>query len=122
MRVGIQAAFLVSIVAISTSAAAAEFSPQADDRPTGDVWISATGPQRAYHAGDRVEAATALQAPDAETRNRAAAPPTEFKFNITLTIRGIGRGNSVLRFRRAADFSRPPSCLHNRLRSTHCAG
>jgi hypothetical protein len=122
MRVGIQAALQIAVVAASTSLGAAELSPRAADRPTGDVWISASGSQRAFQANDRPEAATALRTPHAETPNRVAAPAQEFKFNITLTIRGIGHGNRTLRPPRAADFARRTNCLHHRLRSTHCVG
>jgi len=118
MRVGIQVALQIAVVAASTSLGAAELSPRPGDLPTGDVWIPASGSQRAFRANDP-EAATALRTPDAETPNRAA--PTEFKFNITLTIRGIGRG-SALHSRRGVEIARRMNCLHHRPRSTHCVG
>jgi hypothetical protein len=119
MRVRIKIALQIAVVAASTSLGAAELSPRAGDLPTGDVWIPASGSQRAFRANDPPEAATALRTPDAETPNRAA--PTEFKFNITLTIRGIGRG-SALHSRRGVEIARRMKCLHHRLRSTDCVG
>jgi hypothetical protein len=95
MRIRVQTAFLVVAVILSTPVAGAELSPNLAEWPTGDVWPSEAAPQRGASTADqRPRPATPPQDERARPNASNLTPaqykfdiPTEFKFNITLTIR-----------------------------------
>jgi hypothetical protein len=95
MRIRVQTAFLVAAVILSTPVGAAELSPNLAEWPTGDVWPSEAAPQRGAPTADqRPIPATPPQEQRARPNASNLAPaqykfdiPTEFRLNITLTIR-----------------------------------
>jgi hypothetical protein len=128
MRIAIQSAVHIAAVIISTSAIAAEISPNAVELPTGDVW-----PSGAPHLGAprtmENEGKSAVPVPVPRPSNIAPAEfkfdvPTEFKFDITLTIRPNDKplGNHAARSRRPAGFAHRGDCRGQKLRSAHCLG
>ena len=95
MRTAIKAALCIIAAIASASAFAEQFSPNVDDRPTGDVWLNRGEP------ADAPLPATAPRIPDdldpprgngflpADKVDREGkAPPSEIKVDIILTMRG----------------------------------
>jgi hypothetical protein len=128
MRIAIQSALHVATVIISTSMIAAEISPNAAELPTGDIWPSGAphlDPSRKTE--DKEKRATPVPVP--RPSNIAPAElkfdvPTEFKFDITLTIRPNDKplGNHAVRSHRPAGFAHRADCRGQKLRSAHCLG
>jgi hypothetical protein len=129
MRIAIQSALHIAAVIISTSVIAAEISPNAVELPTGDVW-----PSGAPHLGqsrttqEKAKPATPAPLPPRPS-NIAPAEfkfdvPTEFKFNITLTIQPNDKplGNRAARSHRPAAFAHRNGCRGQKLRSARCLG
>jgi hypothetical protein len=128
MRIAIQSALHIATVIISTSVIAAEISPNPVELPTGDVW-----PSGAPHLGqsrtteEKKKPVTPVPVP--RPSNIAPAElkfdvPTEFKFDITLTIRPNDKplGNHAVRSHRPAGFAHRADCRGQKLRSAHCLG
>jgi hypothetical protein len=123
MCIRVQTAFLVAAVILSRSVGAAELSPNLAEWPTGDVWPSEAAPQRgAPTAGQRPIPATSPQEERARPNASNLAPaqykfdiPTEFKFNITLTIRRNDQplANHSRRFRPAQTGGSRHASLHD---------
>jgi hypothetical protein len=99
MRIRVQAAFHAAAVIFSMPVAAAEISPNVAEWPTGDVWPSEAAQHGASRTADQ-QPIPGTPAPEERVRPTASnlTPaqykldiPTEFKFNITLTIRRIDR-------------------------------
>jgi hypothetical protein len=127
MRIAIQSALHIAAVIISTSVIAAEISPNAVELPTGDVWPSGAphlGPSRTTEE----KAKPATPAPLAPRPSNIAPAefkfdiPTEFKFNITLTIQPNDLGNRAARSHRPAAFAHRNDCRGQKLRSARCLG
>jgi hypothetical protein len=84
LGIHVRAALFVAAM-LSTSVAAAELSPNSAEWPSGDGWIIQLGPQGLPHAAHDWEIPDSPLLPDAVTT--VISVPTEFKFNVTLTIR-----------------------------------
>jgi hypothetical protein len=93
-RNAIKAALCIIAAVASTSAVAGQYLPNADDRPSGDVWLSRGEP------GEAPLRATAPEAPDnfdpppggvfppaVKIDREGMTPPSEIKFDIILTMR-----------------------------------
>jgi hypothetical protein len=86
LGIHVRAALFVAAM-LSTSVAAAELSPNSAEWPSGDGWIIQLGPQGLPHAAHDWEIPDSPLLPDAVTPKTMISVPTEFKFDITLTIR-----------------------------------
>jgi hypothetical protein len=119
MRVAIQSALQIAAAIFSTSAIAAEISSNVTELPTGDVWPSQATPHGSSHAG-KEEGTPAIPPPPA----RPSAAPTEFKFDITLTIRPNDRplGDHAVRSHRPVGFAYRGDCRGQKFRMAHCHG
>ena len=91
MRIRVQTALQVAATILSMPVAAAELSPNPGELPTGDVWPSEAESQR---PSSKANERPAIPRRDEGVRPSSLALPeykvdipTEFKFNITLTIR-----------------------------------
>jgi hypothetical protein len=116
MRIRVQTALQVAALLLSMPVVAAELSPNPGEWPTGDVWPSEAASRTASpRANERPVT------PPRDERVRHGNPalpehkfdiPTEFKFNITLTIRRENKspehhgrlGNTRIRGSRAASL------------------
>ena len=130
MRIAIQSAAHITALMFSTSVMAAEISPSAPELPSGDVWPSHLTPQRSSQPRNEIET-PAIPLPPARPLARKLAPtelkfdvPTEFKFNITLTIRPNDNllGNHAARSHRPVGFAYHGDCRNQKFRMAHCRG
>jgi hypothetical protein len=86
LRIAVQAATMAATI-LSTSMTAAEVSPSSAEWPTGEGWIIQVGPQELKRAAHDWEIPDSPLLPDAVTPKTVITVPTDFKFNVTLTIR-----------------------------------
>jgi hypothetical protein len=86
LGVAVQAAIVAATI-FSTLVIAAEVSPNSAEWPSGDGWTIQLGPQEIKHATHDWEIPDSPLLPDAVTSKTVISVPTEFKFNVTLTIR-----------------------------------
>ena len=123
LGIHVRAALFVAVI-FSTSVAAAEFSPNSAAWPSGDGWVIQLGPQEIKRAAHDWEIPDSPLLPDAVTPNTIVSVPTEFKFNITLTIQPNDKplGNHAARSHRPAGFAHRNDCRGQKLRSAHCLG
>ncbi len=84
--IAVQAATIAATI-FATSVTAAEVSPNSAAWPSGDGWVIQLGPQEIKRATHDWEIPDSPLLPDAATAKTVISVPTEFKFNITLTIR-----------------------------------
>jgi hypothetical protein len=123
LGIHVRAALFVAVI-FSTSVAAAEFSPNSAAWPSGDGWVIQLGPQEIKRAAHDWEIPDSPLLPDAVTPNTIVSVPTEFKFNITLTIRRSDK-SSRHHSARPRDTVRLADCgdvkRHN-LRPAQCRG
>jgi hypothetical protein len=130
MRIATQSTANIAAVIFSTSVMAAEISSNAAELPTGDVWPSQGTPKASSHTANEIET-PAIPLPPARPLSVNVAPnefkldvPTEFKFNITLTIRPNDGpfGNHAARSRRPVGFAYRGDCRVQKFRMAHCHG
>jgi hypothetical protein len=130
MRIAIQSAAHITAVMFSTSVMAVEISPSAAELPSGDVWPSRATPQRSSQTRNEIET-PAIPLPPARPLGGNVAPnefkldvPTEFKFNITLTIRPNDNPlvNHAARSHRPVGFACRGDCRGQKFRPAHCHG
>jgi hypothetical protein len=130
MRIAMQSAAHITAVMFSTSVMAAEIPPSAAELPSGDVWPSHATPQRSSQTRNEIEA-PAIPLPPARPSGGNVAPnefklnvPTEFKFNITLTIRPNDNplANHAARSHRPVGFAYHGDCRNQKFRMAHCRG
>jgi hypothetical protein len=86
LGIHVRVALLVAAM-FSTSVAAAELSPNSAEWPSGDGWTIQLDPQEIKHAAHDWEIPDSPLLPDAVTPKTTISVPTEFKFDVTLTIR-----------------------------------
>jgi hypothetical protein len=86
LGIAVQAATIAATI-FSTSVTAAEVSPNSAEWPSGDGWIIQVGSQEIKRAAHDWEIPDSPLLPDAVTPKTVISVPTEFKFNVTLTIR-----------------------------------
>jgi len=86
LGIHVRVALLVASM-LSTSVAAAELSPNSAEWPSGDGWTIQLDPQEIKHAAHDWEIPDSRRLPDAGTPKAMISVPTEFKFDVTLTIR-----------------------------------
>ena len=130
MRIAIQSAAHITALMFSTSVMAAEISPSAAELPSGDVWPSHATPQRSSQTRNEIET-PAIPLPPARPLSGKVAPnefnfdvPTEFKFNITLTIRPNDNllGNHAARSHRPVGLADRGDCRGQKSRVARCHG
>ena len=130
MRIAIQSAAHITALMFSTSVMAAEISPSAAELPSGDVWPAHTTPQRSSQTRNEIET-PAIPLPPARPLSGKVAPnefkfdvPTEFKFNITLTIRPNDKPlvNHAARSHRSVGFAYHGDCRGQKSRVARCHG
>jgi len=120
---GMHAALFVAAI-FSTSVAAAEFSPNSAAWPSGDGWIIQLNPRGVTHAAHDWEIPDSPPLPDAVTPKTIISVPTEFKFDITLTIRHNDKsvGNHVARARHPAGTAYCGDVTPHYLQPARCPG
>jgi hypothetical protein len=108
----------------STSVAAAEVSPNSAAWPNGHGWVIQLASQGVTRAAHDWEIPDPLLLPDAVTPQTVISIPTEFKFDITLTIRRNGKslGNHGARFRHPVGIAHCGDEAPRNLRPAHCRG
>src|SRR5579864_6286024 len=130
MGIAIQTVVRITAVVCSTSVMALEISPSAAELPSGDVWPSHATPQRSSQTRNEVET-PAIPLPPARPSAGNVAPnefkfdvPTEFKFNITLTIRPNDNllGNHAARSHRPVGSADRGYCQGQKSRVARCHG
>ena len=130
MRIAIQSAAHITALMFSTSVMAAEISPSAAELPSGDVWPSHATPQRSSQTRNEIETPT-IPLPPARPLSGKVAPnefkldvPTEFKFNITLTIQPNDNplANHAARSHRSVGFAYHGDCRGQKSRVARCHG
>ena len=84
--IAVQAAAIAATI-FSTSVTAAEISPNSAEWPSGDGWVFQLSPQEIKRATHDWDIPDLPLLPDAVTPKTVISVPTEYKFNITLTIR-----------------------------------
>jgi hypothetical protein len=118
MRIGTWSALSITAIITSTSVAVAQ-NAKLVDWPSGDVWISepeSQAPSRTGKAGAVPEIPPSIVMTDGQN-----AVPTEFNFNITLTLRRNDRHRvHAVRPRHAAQLAHGGS--HNKFRPGNCRG
>jgi hypothetical protein len=123
LGIHVRAALFVFAVP-STSAAAAEFLPNSAEWPSGDGWILQLNPPAATHATYDWEIPDSPLLPDAVTPKTMISVPTEFKFNITLTIRHNDKSlrNHAARARHPAGTAHCVDVTPHNLQPARCPG
>jgi hypothetical protein len=86
LGIAVEAAIIVTTI-FSTSVNAAEISSNSAEWPRGDGWVLQLGPQELKRATHDWEIPDSPLLPDVVTPRTVISMPTEFKFDITLTIR-----------------------------------
>jgi hypothetical protein len=86
LGIAVQAATIAATI-FSTSVTAAEVSRNSAEWPSGDGWIIQPARSGVTHAAHDWEMPDSPLLPDAVTPKTVISVPTEFKFNVTLTIR-----------------------------------
>jgi hypothetical protein len=130
MRIAIQSAAHITAVMFSTSVMAVEISPSAAELPSGDVWPFHATQQRSSQSQTEIETPD-IPLPPARPLAGNVAPnefkfdvPTEFKFNITLTIRPNDNPlvNHVARSHRPVGLADHADCRGQKSRVARCHG
>jgi hypothetical protein len=117
MRITAQTALFVTAIIASASAAVAA-NGKLTDLPTGDVWISEPG-SRDSNTGAVPDIPPSIVMPEGQN-----AAPTEFNFNITLTLRkdrhrGVHAGRPL---RHASQLAHRGNALRHKFRPDGCRG
>jgi hypothetical protein len=123
LGIHVPAALFVAAI-FSTSVAAAEFSPNSAAWPRGDDWIIQVGLQGARRAAHDWEIPDSPLLPDGVMPKTVISVPTEFKFDVTLTIRRNEKslGPHGARFRRPMGTAHCSDDAPHNLRLAHCRG
>ena len=130
MRFAIHSAAYIVAVMFSTSVMAVEISPSAAELPSGDVWPFHATQQRSSQSQTEIETPD-IPLPPARPLAGNVAPnefkfdvPTEFKFNITLTIRPNDNSlaNHAARSHRPVGFAYHGDCRSQKVRPARCRG
>jgi hypothetical protein len=118
LGINLRAALFVAAI-FSTSVAATEFSPNSAEWPNGDGWIIQLDPPRVIHAAHDWDSPLL---PDAVTPKIMFSVPTEFKFDVTLTIRNNDRShaNHGARTRHLLGTAHCGDEAPHHLRPAHC--
>jgi hypothetical protein len=123
LAIHVRAALFVASIS-STSVAAAEPSPNSTAWPSSDGWIIQVRPQGATRAAHDWEIPDSPLLPDAVMPKTVISVPTEFKFDVTLTIRRNEKslGPHGARFRRPMGTAHCSDDAPHNLRLAHCRG
>jgi hypothetical protein len=123
LGIAVQAATIAATI-FSTSVTVAEVSPISAAWPSGDGWIIQLDPPGVMHAAHDWETPDSLLLPDAATPKTMISIPTEFKFDITLTIRHDDKllGHHGARFRHPVGTAHSGDVTPHNLRPAHCRG
>ena len=123
LAIHVRAALFVASIS-STSVAAAEPSPNSTAWPSSDGWIIQVGPQGATRATHDWEIPDSPLLPDAVMPKTVISVPTEFKFDITLTVRRDEKslGKHGARFRRPLGIAHCGNEAARNLRPAQCRG
>jgi hypothetical protein len=118
-----QAAIIATTI-FSTSVNAAEVSPNSAEWPRGDGWVLQLGPQELKRAAHDWEIPDSPLLPDAVTPRTVISMPTEFKFDITLTLRRSDKSlrNHAARARRPAVTAHCVDVTPHKLQPAGCPG
>ena len=121
LGIHVPAALFVAAI-FSTSVAAAEFSPNSAAWPRGDGWIIQA--QAATRAAHDWEIPDSPLLPDGVMPKTVISVPTEFKFDVTLTIRRNEKslGPHGARFRRPMGIAHCGNEAARNLRPAQCRG
>jgi len=108
----VHAALHIAAAIFSTAVAAAEFSPNSAEWPTGDGWVFQAAPQEASHATRDWKVPASPLTLDPITPKTIVLAPMELKFNITLTMRRTERArrHCDMRFRYPAGSPSHNAC------------
>ncbi len=123
LGIAVQAATIAATI-LSTSVTAAEVSPNSAEWPSGDGWVIQMGPQEIKRAAHDWEIPDSPLLPDAVTPKTVISVPTEFKFNVTLTIRHSDKslGNHAARARHPARSALCVDGTPHNLQPARCRG
>jgi hypothetical protein len=123
LGIHVRAALFVAAI-FSTSVAAAELSPNSAAWPSGDGWIIQLDRPEVTPAAHDWEIPDSPLLPDAVTPKTIISVPTEFKFDVTLTIRHDDKAleNHGMRARHPVGTAHCGDEAPRKLRPAHCRG
>ena len=123
LGIAVQAAAIAATI-FSTSVTAAEISPNSAEWPSGDGWIIQLDPPGVTHAAYDWEMPDSPLLPDAVMPKTVISVPTDFKFNITLTIRHNDKSpsNHGARIRHPLGAAHCGDVTRHNLEPAHCRG
>jgi hypothetical protein len=123
LGIAVQAATIAATF-FSTSVTATEVSRNSAEWPSGDGWVIQLGPQEIKRAAHDWEIPDSPLRPDAATPKMMISVPTEFKFDVTLTIRHNDKSHK----NHGARVRHPVGTVHcgdqapRKSRPAHCSG
>jgi hypothetical protein len=123
LGIAVQAATIAATI-FSTSVTATEVSPNSAEWPRGDGWVTQLGTQEIKRAAHDWEIPDSLLLPDAVTPKTVISVPTEFEFDVTLTIRHNDKSheNHGARARHPVGTAHCGDQAPHKSRPAHCSG
>jgi hypothetical protein len=123
LGIAVQAATIAATI-FSTSVTATEVSPNSAEWPRGDGRIIQLGPQKIKRAAHDWEIPDSSLLRDAVTPKIVISVPTEFKFDVTLTIRHNDKSheNHGARARHPVGTAHCGDLAPHKSRPAHCSG
>ena len=123
LDIHVRAALFVAAI-FSPSGASGGFLPSSAEWPTGDGWIVHVNPKEITHAEHDWEIPDSPLLPDAVIPKTVISVPTEFKFDITLTIQNNEKsmGHHGARFRHPVGSAHCGDGARHNWRPARCRG